>query len=57
MGEPGSPFGVALVRLAAVAPRPRSKAQEHLTTATTLYREMKMSYWLERMEAERAEPS
>ena len=35
----------------------RSKAQGHLTTATTLYREMKMSYCLERMETERAEPS
>jgi class 3 adenylate cyclase/tetratricopeptide (TPR) repeat protein len=28
------------------------QAQEHLTTATTLYREMGMTYWLEKAEAE-----
>ena len=28
------------------------KAQEHLTTATTMYREMGMTYWLERLETE-----
>jgi tetratricopeptide (TPR) repeat protein len=27
------------------------QAQEHLTTATTLYREMEMTYWLEKAEA------
>ena len=27
-------------------------AQEHLTTATTMYREMEMTYWLEKAEAE-----
>jgi tetratricopeptide (TPR) repeat protein len=28
------------------------EAQEHLTTATTMYREMGMTYWLERLETE-----
>jgi tetratricopeptide (TPR) repeat protein len=31
----------------------REQAQEHLTTATTMYREMGMTYWLEKAEAER----
>jgi len=30
----------------------RQQAQEHLTTATTMYREMEMTYWLEQAEAE-----
>jgi predicted ATPase/class 3 adenylate cyclase len=30
----------------------REQAQEHLVTATTLYREMGMTYWLEKAEAE-----
>jgi class 3 adenylate cyclase/tetratricopeptide (TPR) repeat protein len=30
----------------------RDQAQEHLTTATTMYREMGMKYWLEKAEAE-----
>jgi tetratricopeptide (TPR) repeat protein len=30
----------------------RQEAQEHLTTATTMYREMGMTYWLEQAEAE-----
>jgi class 3 adenylate cyclase/tetratricopeptide (TPR) repeat protein len=30
----------------------RQEAQEHLTTATTMYREMGMTYWLEKAEAE-----
>jgi tetratricopeptide (TPR) repeat protein len=30
----------------------REQAQEHLTTATTIYREMGMTYWLEQAEAE-----
>ncbi len=30
----------------------REQAQEHLTTATTMYREMGMTYWLEKVEAE-----
>jgi predicted protein tyrosine phosphatase len=29
----------------------RQEAQEHLTTATTMYREMGMMYWLEKAEA------
>ena len=29
-----------------------AKAQEHLTTATTMYREMGMGFWLEKAEAE-----
>jgi class 3 adenylate cyclase/tetratricopeptide (TPR) repeat protein len=33
----------------------REQAQEHLTTATTMYREMDMRFWLERAEAELAE--
>jgi hypothetical protein len=28
------------------------QAQEHLTTATTMYREMGITYWLEKAEAE-----
>jgi hypothetical protein len=35
--------------------RPRSKreqAQDHLTTATTMYREMDMRFWLEQAEVE-----
>jgi hypothetical protein len=30
----------------------REPAQEHLATATTMYREMGMTYWLERLERE-----
>ncbi len=30
----------------------RQEAEEHLTTATTMYREMDMTYWLEQAEAE-----
>jgi hypothetical protein len=30
----------------------REQVQEHLTTATTMYREMGMTYWLEKAEAE-----
>jgi predicted protein tyrosine phosphatase len=30
----------------------RQEAQEHLTTATTLYRDMDMRFWLEQAEAE-----
>jgi len=30
----------------------REQAQEHLSTATTMYREMGMTYWLEQAEAE-----
>jgi hypothetical protein len=30
----------------------REQAQEHLATATTMYREMGMTYWLEKAEGE-----
>jgi DNA-binding SARP family transcriptional activator/tetratricopeptide (TPR) repeat protein len=33
----------------------RQEAQEHLTTATTMYREMGMTYWLEKADAEMRE--
>jgi hypothetical protein len=33
----------------------REQAQEHLTTATTMYREMDMTFWLEKAEAEMGE--
>jgi hypothetical protein len=33
----------------------REQAQEHLTTATTMYREMGMTYWLERAERKMGE--
>jgi hypothetical protein len=33
----------------------REQAGEHLTTATTMYREMGMTYWLEKAEAEAAD--
>jgi hypothetical protein len=32
----------------------RVQAQEHLATATTMYRDMGMTYWLEKAEAEMA---
>ena len=32
----------------------REQAQEHLATATTMYREMDMKYWLEQVAAETA---
>ena len=34
----------------------REQAREHLTTATAMYREMDMTFWLERAEAEMREP-
>jgi hypothetical protein len=33
----------------------REQAQEHLTTATTMYRDMGMTYWVEKAEAESRE--
>ena len=33
----------------------RQEAQEHLTTATTMYREMDMRFWLEQAEAQMKE--
>jgi hypothetical protein len=34
----------------------REESREHLTTATTMYREMGMTYWLEKAEAEMTKP-
>jgi len=34
----------------------REQAQEYLATAATMYREMGMTYWLERAEAQMKEP-
>ncbi len=34
----------------------RDEARDHLTTATTMYREMDMPFWLEQAEAERRQP-
>jgi hypothetical protein len=34
----------------------RAKAQEHLTAATAMYREMGMAFWLERAEASSERP-
>ena len=34
----------------------RQRAHEHLTTATTMYREMDMRFWLEQAEAAMAGP-
>jgi len=33
----------------------REQAQEHLTTATAMYRDMGMTYWLEKAETEMKE--
>jgi hypothetical protein len=33
----------------------RAKAKEHLTTASTMYREMAMDFWVEKTEAEMPE--
>ena len=35
----------------------REQARERLTTATTMYREMGMTHWLEQAEAELATPT
>ncbi len=35
----------------------RDRAQEHLTTSTTMYREMGMTYWLEKPKTELAPAS
>jgi hypothetical protein len=36
-------------------PDRREQAREHLTTATALYRDMAMTYWLQKAEAEMRE--
>jgi predicted protein tyrosine phosphatase len=45
---------LGLGRLGARAVK-REQGQEHLATATTMYREMGMTYWLEKAEAEMRE--
>jgi hypothetical protein len=35
----------------------REQAQEHLTLATTMYREMDMTYWLDKAGAAMREPT
>jgi len=35
----------------------RERAQEHLITALTMYREMGMRYWLQKAESEMEEPA
>jgi len=35
----------------------RERAQEHLATATTMYRDMDMRFWLEKAEAELTQAS
>jgi uncharacterized protein HemY len=35
----------------------REQAQEHLTTATTMYREMDMHFWLAKAQAEMTGPA
>jgi hypothetical protein len=37
--------------------RDRAKAEEHLSTAATLYREMGMNFWLEQTEVELRAPT
>jgi hypothetical protein len=34
----------------------RAQARDHLNAATTMYRDMGMTYWLEQAEAEMLEP-
>ncbi len=34
----------------------REEARDHLTVATTMYRDMDMPYWLEQAEAETLQP-
>ena len=50
---PRSPF--AAVDRNTKPPEVVEQAQEHLTTATAMYREMEMTYWLEQAEAEMKE--
>jgi hypothetical protein len=47
----GKPLHLGLGKLSRRTGK-REEAQEHLTTATTMYREMGMTHWLEKAEAE-----
>jgi hypothetical protein len=44
-----------MVQLTAPCTGKREQAQEYLITATTMYREMDMGFWLEKVEAEMKE--
>ena len=48
---PSSPTATSASASSTGAPATRAKAQEHLTTAATMYREMGMTFWLEKAEA------
>ena len=52
---PSSPTATSASAGSTGAPGKREQAQEHLTTATTMYREMDMQFWLEQAEAEMRE--
>jgi hypothetical protein len=55
MGAANAPFAApCLLGLGKLYRRTgkRQEAQEHLTTATTMYRDMDMRFWLEQAEAE-----
>ena len=49
---PSSPTATSASASSTAAPATSAKAQEHLTTATTMYREMGMTFWLEKADAE-----
>jgi len=56
LGTPAtSSLAPRLVRGLARAQRWGFWTQEHLTTATKMYREMGMTYWIEKAEAEMSE--
>jgi len=44
--------GRTWIRASAASARQREQAREHLTAATTMYREPDMRFWLEQAEAE-----
>jgi hypothetical protein len=46
----------SLMAVMSAWPARPEQAREHLATATTMYREMGMTYWLEKAEVELAEP-
>jgi hypothetical protein len=49
---PSSPTAISASASSTNARVSTSRAQDHLATATTMYREMGMTYWLEKAEAE-----
>ena len=50
--RPSSPTATSASASSTGARASATQAQEHLTTATTMYREMDMRFWLEKAEAE-----